>query len=96
MESILLLLLAVKESSLISLVDLATFICIDLNDIMYVTDRSKCQVMMFTTEGKFLGSFVHNLGGHLFYPCRLAADKSGNVYVCDGSTQEVLVSRPFY
>ena len=41
-------------------------------------------------------SFDHDLGGHVFYPCGLAADKSGNVYVCDGSTQEVLVSRPFY
>ena len=73
-----------------------SFICIDSNDIKYVTVRIKCQVMMLTTEGKFLGSLVYNLGGHVFYPCGLAADKSGNVYVCDGYTQEVLVSRPFY
>ena len=72
-----------------------SFICIDLNDVMYITDHSKDQVMMFTTEGKFLGSFG-KLGGDLFYPCGLAADKFGNIYVCDGGTQEVLVSRPFY
>ena len=30
-------------------------ICIDSNDIMYVTDLDKHQVMMFTTEGEFLG-----------------------------------------
>ena len=73
-----------------------TFICIDSNDIMYVADEVKHQVMMFTTKENFLGSFVHKLRGYLLDPCGLAADKSGNIYVCDGSTQEVLVSRPFY
>ena len=72
------------------------FICIDSNDTMYVTDKSKHRVMVFTTEGKFLGSFVCKLGGHVLFPRGLAADKSGNIYVCDGSTQEVLVARPFY
>ena len=73
-----------------------TFICIDSNDIIYVTDRIKRQVMMFTTLGKFLGSFVGKSEGHLLNPHGLAVDKSGNIYVCDGSTQEVLVSRPFH
>ena len=74
-----------------------TFICIDSNDTMYVTDRIKHQVIVFTTRGKFLGSFVRKLGGHqLLDPRGLAADKSGNMYVCDGRTQEVLVARPFY
>ena len=73
-----------------------TFICIDSNDTMYVSDHSKPQVMMFTTEGKFLVSFVRKLGGHLLDPVGLAADKSGNIYVCDHGSQEVLVSRPFY
>ena len=73
------------------------FICIDSNDTMYVTDRIKHQVIVFTTRGKFLGSFVRKLGGHqLLDPRGLAADKSGNMYVCDGRTQEVLVARPFY
>ena len=73
-----------------------TFICIDSNDIMYVTDYIKRQVMMFTSLGKFLGSFVGKSEGHLLDPLGLAADKFGNMYVCDGSTQEVLVSRPFH
>ena len=73
-----------------------TFICIDSNDIMYVTDEVKHQVIMFTIEGKFLGSFVCKLGGHLLDPHGLAADKCGNIYVCDGGSNEVLVSRPFY
>ena len=73
-----------------------TFICIDSNDTMYITDRIKHRVMMFTTEGKFLGSFVRKLGGHLDDPRGLAADKSGNIYVCDYGSLEVLVSRSFY
>ena len=73
-----------------------TFICIDSNDVMYVTDCSKHQVMMFTTEGKFLGSFVRKLRGRFLDPVGLAADKSGNIYVCDRGTRQVLVSRPFY
>ena len=72
------------------------FICIDSNDIMYVTDNNKFKVMMFTTEGRFLGSFVHKFESCLFYPRGLAADKSGNIYVCDRGTRQVLVSRPFY
>ena len=73
-----------------------TYVCVDSNDIMYVTDVVKHQVMMFTTEGKFLGSFVRKLRGCLFNPRGLTADKSGNIYVCDHGTNEVLVSRPFY
>ena len=74
-----------------------TFICIDSNDIMYVADEVKHQVMMFSVERRnFLGSFVRKLSGHLLNPRGLTADKSGNIYVCNGSTQKVLVSRPFY
>ena len=51
---------------------------------------------MFTTEGKFLGSFVRKLGIKIFDPTGVAADKFGNIYVCNSGTQEVLVSRPFY
>ena len=64
-------------------------ICINSNDIMYVTDQH--QVMMFTTEGEYLGCVDHipSLFG-------VAVDKTGNVYVCTAgfTSKEVLVSRP--
>ena len=65
-------------------------ISIDSNDIMYITDETKHQVMMFTTEGEFLGSFGRS--GKCFLG--VAVDKTGNVYVCDHNSGEVLVSRP--
>ena len=69
-------------------------ICIDSNDVMYVADEKKRQVIMFTVEGRFLGN-VGYCGKLLLDPRKVAADKIGNVYVCDHSG-EVLVSRPLY
>ena len=67
-------------------------ICIDSNDIMYVTDIDKPQVMAFTTEGVFLGSFGCE-GKPKFNPVGVAMDNTGNMYVCDYNSGEVLVSR---
>ena len=66
---------------------------IDSNDIMYVTDINKRQVMMFTTEGQFLESLGHS-EKQILDPLGVAVDKTGNVYVCDFCSGEVLVSRP--
>ena len=63
-------------------------ICIDSNDIMYVTDDNwKGQVMMFTTDGEYLG-YVDDIPS----PHGVAVDKTGNAYVC--SRGKVLVSKP--
>ena len=67
-------------------------IAIDSNDIMYITEVNKHQVMMFTAEGEFLESFGRS-GKRLLDPRGVAVDKTGNVYVCDHSG-EVLVSKP--
>ena len=69
-------------------------ICIDSNDIMYITDCNK--LMVFTTEGTFLGSFV---GSGIQVLIRLnlhgvAVNKTGNVYVSDSNSGEILVSKP--
>ena len=64
-------------------------ICIDSDDIMYVTDTNKHRVMMFTTKGEFLGSF----GQQDFQPRGVAVDKTGTLYVCEGNNNKVLVSR---
>ena len=66
-------------------------ICINSNDIMYVTDTDKHQVMMFTAEEEFLGRFG-GTGRQVLQLRGVAVDKSGNVYVCDGSNGEVLIS----
>ena len=58
---------------------------------MYITDRDKHQVMMFTTEGEFLKTLDHS-ENQSFIPLVVAVDKTGNVYVC--TSKEVLVSKP--
>ena len=70
-----------------------TRIVVDSNDIMYVTDGDKHHVMIFTTEGEFLGIFGR-AGIPNFDPTGVALDNSGNLYVCDASSREVLVSKP--
>ena len=67
-------------------------ICIDSSDIMYVTDPGKHQVLVFTTEGEFLESFGCS-GNRTLDPRGVAVDKAGSVYVCDGSSGEILVSK---
>ena len=70
-------------------------ISIDSNDIMYITDVNKHQVMIFTTEGEFL-EILGRSDKRMFNPCGVAVDKTGNMYVCDGCSGEVLVSKPLY
>ena len=64
-------------------------ICIDSNDIMYVTDIQKCRVIMFTTEGDYLGNLLA-YDSRSVPKCELrgvAVDKTGNVFVCNSSRQ---------
>ena len=68
-------------------------ICIDSNDIMYVTDDEKGRVVLFTTEGEFLGIFECAEKWN-FKPTGVAVDNTGNLYVCDKASGQVLVSRP--
>ena len=60
---------------------------------MYVTDDEKGRVMMFITEGEFLGIF-ECAEKPSFTPKGVAVDNTGNLYVCDSVSGEVLVSRP--
>ena len=65
-------------------------ICIDSNDIIYVTDIHKCHVMMFTTEGEYLGKLCAYNDINSVPKCELrgvAVDKTGNVFVCNKNGQ---------
>ena len=66
-------------------------ICIDSNDIMYVTDIQKCHIMMFTTEGEYLEDLrAYNDSNWYVSRCELhgvAVDKTGNVFVCNSNKQ---------
>ena len=68
------------------------YIFIDSNDIMYVTDGTKRHVLIFTTEGDFLGIFGC-AGVPNFNPNGVAVDNTGKLYVCDSVSGEVLVSK---
>ena len=67
-------------------------ICIDSNDIMYVTDIQKCLVLMFTTEGNYLGNLCcyRDRSASSVPKCELhgvAVDKTGKLYVCNSNKQ---------
>ena len=66
------------------------YICIDSNDIMYVTDIHKCHIMTFTTEGEYLEN-LRAYDERMSVPkCELrgvAVDKTGNVFVCNSRKQ---------
>ena len=65
-------------------------ICINSNDIMYVTDIQKCHIMMFTTEGDYLKNLCAYAESTSVPKCELhgvAVDKTGNVFVCNSNKQ---------
>ena len=64
-------------------------ICIDSNDIMYITDIQKCHIMMFTTEGDYLENlraYDYSSRCRSTAKCELrgvAVGKTGDVFVCN-------------
>ena len=65
-------------------------ICIDSNDIMYVTDVHKCHIMMFTTEGEYLGNLCAYNDINSVQKCELrgvAVDKTGKLFLCNNNGQ---------
>ena len=57
-------------------------LCVDSNDILYVTEwyNNSC-VCMFTTGGEFLG-YVGG-GSRFKYPTFITSDQSGRLYISD-------------
>ena len=61
-------------------------ICIDRNDFVYVTDKSKHCVMIFDPSGEFkmhFGGWGKYDDGLFNHPMGIAVDTLGHVYVCD-------------
>ena len=61
--------------------------------IWYVSEWGNNRVSVFTSEGVFVKSFgSHGEGsGQFNYPCAVAVDRSGVVYVCDHDNNRVQV-----
>ncbi len=61
-------------------------ICIDGNDFVYITDKSKHCVMVFDPSGEFkmhFGGWGKYDDGLFNHPMGIAVDALGRVYVCD-------------
>ena len=60
-------------------------IAIDASDIVYVSEGRGYRISVFTSEGQFVTSFgkVGEKPGEFTYPCGLAVNDCGIVYVCD-------------
>ena len=60
-------------------------ICIDSDDVLYVTEWGNHRISMFTCEGKLISSFgtKGNGPGQFNQPRGIAVDKNGVVYVSD-------------
>ena len=56
-------------------------VCIDNNDIIYVTDPGNKTVSIFDTDGQFLGHVGKS--GSFTNPFRVAVDSSGRLYITD-------------
>ena len=62
-----------------------TGICIDSNDIMYVTEEDNHCVSVFTCQGQFISSFgtKGTKPGQFSKPLGIAVNENGLVYVCE-------------
>ena len=71
--------------------NLPSGVCIDSNDIVYITERNNHRVSIFTCQGKFMQSFgiKGERPGEFNQPWAVAVDTSGLVYVCDTSNNRV-------
>jgi tripartite motif-containing protein 2/3/tripartite motif-containing protein 71 len=66
-------------------------ICIDSEDVVYVTEYGNNRVSVFTCEGKFLTSFGSQGAGpgQFSDPYGIAVDKNGVVYVSDSGNNRL-------
>ena len=60
-------------------------VAIDASDMVYVSESRGHRISVFTSEGQFVTSFgkAGKKPGAFTYPCGLAVDDCGVVYVCD-------------
>jgi DNA-binding beta-propeller fold protein YncE len=70
-----------------------TFVALDREGNVYVTDSLNCRVEKFSPEGKYLRSFggMGNAWGEFTRPKGVALDRFGNVYVVDSGWSNVQI-----
>ena len=70
-----------------------TGICIDSNNVVYITELGNNRISVFTINGKFLTSFgtKGNEEGQFVDPRGIAMDKDGFVYVSDQKNDRIQV-----
>lgn len=70
-----------------------TFITIDRDGRLYVTDTGNFRVQIFDKEGRYIKDFGKpgNKGGFFARPKGVAIDSEGNIYVVDAMFQNVQI-----
>jgi len=65
------------------------FVAVGANDEIYVTDRQRAQISVYSPLGKFIKRFVPQVtGSFVWSPLAIATDTKGNVYVTDATQGE--------
>lgn len=68
-------------------------ICIDANNLIYITDKQKHRVLVLSSYGEFKMFFGQkgSKSGELHTPCGIAVDRLGQVYICDTGNRRIQV-----
>ena len=66
-------------------------IAIDAYNYIYITEYDNHRISVFNTDGKFVQHIGQKNSGDFSRLCGIAADATGNLYVCDDGTDTITV-----